>query len=106
MGLTFKENCPDLRNTKVVDIVAELKSYGAQVDVWDPGVETADAHEEYGLELVDGPQAGAYDGIVLAVAHKQFAELGAEAIRAYGNGNLVMFDVKGALPLGAAELRL
>jgi len=106
MGLTFKENCPDLRNTKVVDIVAELKSYGAQVDVWDPWVEKADAHEEYGLELVDGPQAGAYDGIVLAVAHKQFAELGAEAIRAYGNGNLVMFDVKGALPLGAAELRL
>jgi len=106
MGLTFKENCPDLRNTKVVDIVAELQSYGAHVDVWDPWVEKADAHEEYGLDLVDGPEAGAYDGIVLAVAHKEFAELGAERIRGYGNGNLVMFDVKGALPLGAAELRL
>ena len=106
MGLTFKENCPDLRNTKVVDIVAELRSYGAEVDVWDPWVEKAEAQEEYGLELVEAPEAGVYDGVVLAVAHKEFAELGAEKIRKFGNGNLVMFDVKGALPLGAAELRL
>jgi UDP-N-acetyl-D-galactosamine dehydrogenase len=106
MGLTFKENCPDLRNTRVVDIVAELKSYGAEVDVWDPWVEKHEAHEEYGLDLIEAPQKGVYDGVVLAVAHKEFADLGVESIRAFGNGGLVMFDVKGALPLGAAELRL
>jgi UDP-N-acetyl-D-galactosamine dehydrogenase len=106
MGLAFKENCPDLRNTRVVDIVTELKSYGAQVDIWDPWVAKEDAHEEYGLELVDQPQVGAYDGIVLAVAHKEFAEMGAEKIRNLGVEDVVVFDVKGTLPLGAAELRL
>ena len=106
MGLTFKENCPDLRNTKVVDIIAELKSYGADVDVWDPWVDSAEAHEEYGLDLVAQPQAGAYDAIVLAVAHKEFIEMGADAIRALGKAGLIVFDVKSALPLGKAELRL
>jgi UDP-N-acetyl-D-galactosamine dehydrogenase len=106
MGLAFKENCPDLRNTRVVDIIAELRSYGASVDVWDPWVEAADAHEEYGLDLTATPATDAYDAIVLAVAHKEFAQMGAEKIRALGKPEVVVFDVKGALPLGAAELRL
>jgi UDP-N-acetyl-D-glucosamine/UDP-N-acetyl-D-galactosamine dehydrogenase len=106
MGLAFKENCPDLRNTRVVDIIAELRSYGAAVDVWDPWVQAADAHEEYGLDLIEAPGPAAYDAIVLAVAHKEFAQMGAEKIRALGKPGVVVFDVKGALPLGAAELRL
>jgi UDP-N-acetyl-D-galactosamine dehydrogenase len=106
MGLTFKENCPDLRNTRVVDIIDELKGYEARVDVWDPWVDPAEAMHEYGIELVSKPDAGAYDAIVLAVAHKEFADLGDKAIRALGKPNAVLFDVKGVLPIGAAELRL
>jgi len=106
MGLTFKENCPDLRNTRVVDIIDELKGYEAKVDVWDPWVDAAEAQHEYGIELVEAPDKGAYDAIVLAVAHKQFADLGDKAIRALGKPNAVLFDVKGVLPVGLAELRL
>jgi len=106
MGLTFKENCPDLRNTRVVDIIEELKGYEARVDVWDPWVDPAEAMHEYGIELVQKPDAGAYDAIVLAVAHKQFADMGETAIRALGKPQAVLFDVKGVLPVDAAELRL
>ena len=106
MGLAFKENCPDLRNTRVVDIIAELSSYGAKVDVWDPWVDAGDAHEEYGLTLTTKPETGAYDAIVLAVAHKDFVEMGPDAIRALGKSGMVMFDVKGALPKASSELRL
>jgi UDP-N-acetyl-D-galactosamine dehydrogenase len=106
MGLTFKENCPDLRNTRVVDIIDELKGYEARVDVWDPWVDPTEAQHEYGIELVQAPDKGAYDAIVLAVAHKQFADLGHKAIRALGKPNAVLFDVKGVLPVGLAELRL
>jgi UDP-N-acetyl-D-galactosamine dehydrogenase len=106
MGLTFKENCPDLRNTRVVDIIDELRGYEAQVDVWDPWVDAEEARHEYGLSLIEAPQAGAYDAIVLAVAHKQFSDMGEPAIRALGKDGVVMFDVKGVLPLGAAELTL
>jgi UDP-N-acetyl-D-galactosamine dehydrogenase len=106
MGLAFKENCPDLRNTRVVDIIAELRSYGAAVDVWDPWVEAADAHEEYGLDLIEAPATGAYDAVVLAVAHKEFIEKGTEAIRAFGKAELVLFDVKGVLPMASSDLRL
>jgi UDP-N-acetyl-D-glucosamine/UDP-N-acetyl-D-galactosamine dehydrogenase len=106
MGLAFKENCPDLRNTRVVDIVAELADYGTQVDVWDPWIPNADAQNEYGLSLIEAPEAGAYDGVVLAVGHQQFAEMGADKIRALGKPSAVLFDVKGLLPKGAAELRL
>jgi UDP-N-acetyl-D-galactosamine dehydrogenase len=106
MGLAFKENCPDLRNTRVVDIIDELKGYEAQVDVWDPWVDPAEAMHEYGIALAAEPEAGAYDAIVLAVAHKQFADMGPAAIRALGKTAAVVFDVKGVLPVGAAELRL
>jgi len=106
LGLAFKENCPDLRNTRVVDVVAEFKSYHANVDVHDPWVSSAEAQHEYGLDLVDTLEAGKYDAIVLAVAHKQFAELGADGIRALGKPGCVLFDVKQALPRDKVDDRL
>jgi len=83
LGLTFKENCPDLRNTKVVDMVRELPSYGTAVDVHDPWVDAAEAKEEYGLDLVAAPDKGAYDVVIIAVAHDQFRALGEDGIRAF-----------------------
>jgi UDP-N-acetyl-D-galactosamine dehydrogenase len=106
MGLAFKENTPDLRNTRVIDIVRELADYGVTVDVWDPWIDAASARDEYGIELAEAPAAGAYDGIVLAVAHRQFAELGAVPIRTYGRPGAVLFDVKAMLAKGEADLRL
>jgi UDP-N-acetyl-D-galactosamine dehydrogenase len=106
MGLAFKENTPDLRNTRVIDIVDELADYQARVEVWDPWIAPADARHEYGLELIDQPEAGAYDAVVVAVAHRQFAELGAGRIRALGKPDAVVFDVKGLLPRSLADLRL
>jgi UDP-N-acetyl-D-galactosamine dehydrogenase len=106
MGLAFKENTPDLRNTRVIDIVRELDDYGVRVDVWDPWISPDAARAEYGLELVISPDAGAYDGIVVAVAHRQFAELGAQGIRGLGRPDVVLFDVKGLLEKNAADLRL
>jgi UDP-N-acetyl-D-galactosamine dehydrogenase len=106
MGLTFKENCPDLRNTRVIDIIGELKEYAATVDVWDPWVDAAEAKHEYGLDVISAPKSGTYDAIVLSVAHGQFAEMGAAKIRALGKPDAVLFDVKGLLPRGDADLRL
>jgi UDP-N-acetyl-D-glucosamine/UDP-N-acetyl-D-galactosamine dehydrogenase len=106
MGLAFKENCTDLRNTRVIDIVQELAGAGATVDVWDPWIDAAEARHEYGLELIDAPRPGTYDAIVLAVAHDQFTELGPKAIRAFGGPKSVLFDVKSVLPKEAADLRL
>ena len=106
MGLAFKENCPDLRNTRVIDIIEALARDGAGVEVWDPWIDAGEAQAEYGLELIAAPAAGAYDAIVLAVAHEQFTELGAETIRAFGAPGSVLFDVKSVLPKGAADLRL
>src|SRR5581483_7924894 len=84
LGLAFKENCPDPRNTKVVDIVAELEEFGVCVDVHDPWVCPEDAEHEYGIRPIRELRSGAYDGIILAVAHREFRELGATAIRALG----------------------
>jgi UDP-N-acetyl-D-galactosamine dehydrogenase len=106
MGLTFKENCPDIRNTRVVDIVAELKDYNCVVDVYDPWVEVEEAQHEYGMTLVKAPAQGAYDGIILAVAHHQFKELGATAIRAMGKRQHVLYDLKYIFPAEATDLRL
>ncbi|MCB1820415.1 MAG: Vi polysaccharide biosynthesis UDP-N-acetylglucosamine C-6 dehydrogenase TviB [Candidatus Competibacteraceae bacterium] len=106
MGLTFKENCPDLRNTRVVDIVQELRDYNAQVDVYDPWVNSEEAQHEYGIELISQLPTGHYDAIILAVGHRQFRELGAAGIRALGKPEAVLFDVKYLLPLGAADGRL
>jgi UDP-N-acetyl-D-galactosamine dehydrogenase len=106
MGLTFKENCPDLRNTRVIDIVRELAGYGIQVDVWDPWVDQEQAHEEFGLDLLPAPAAGGYDAIVLAVAHSQFRELGLEEIRKFGSERCVIYDVKSVLGVGERVKRL
>ena len=106
MGLTFKENCPDLRNTKIVDIINELREYHVEVDVYDPWAEAAEAQHEYNLTPVSQPQAGTYDGIILAVAHKQFKDMGAQAIRALGKPEHVLYDLKYILPKEATDLRL
>lgn len=103
LGLAFKENCPDVRNTRVVDIVAELRSYNAQVDVHDPWVSAAEAKHEYGLDLVAEPQAGQYDAVILAVAHREFTERGGDGVRALGKPGAVVFDVKRALPRHAVD---
>lgn len=106
LGLAFKENCPDLRNTRVVDVVGELADYHAQVDVHDPWVDADEARHEYGLALVADPVPGSYDAIILAVGHRQFIELGAQRIRALGKPGCVLFDVKQALPREAVDDRL
>jgi UDP-N-acetyl-D-galactosamine dehydrogenase len=106
LGLTFKENCPDVRNTKVADIVKELASFGCKVDVHDPWVKSHEAEHEYGFPTVAAPSRGAYDAIVVAVAHRQFVELGAQGIRAFANPNAVIFDIKHVLPKEASDGRL
>jgi UDP-N-acetyl-D-galactosamine dehydrogenase len=106
LGLTFKENCPDLRNTKVVDIIAELEDYGVSVDVHDPWVSAVEAKSEYGLDIVDEPEEGAYDLVIVAVGHHQFRALGAEGIRSFGNVSSLVYDIKYVLPQGAADDRL
>ena len=106
MGLTFKENCPDLRNTRVVDIVRELEEYNMRVDVFDPWVDAEQARAEYGITPVAAPQPGGYDGIVLAVAHDRFRDMGAAAIRNLGRPTQVLYDLKYVLPREAVDLRL
>jgi len=106
MGLTFKENCPDLRNTRVVDIVRELNSYHANVDVYDPWVDPADAQREYDITPVTELEPGRYDAIILAVAHRQFQDMGAVGIRRLGKPQHVLFDVKSMLPKDAVDDRL
>jgi UDP-N-acetyl-D-glucosamine/UDP-N-acetyl-D-galactosamine dehydrogenase len=107
LGLTFKENCPDVRNTKVVDIVRTLESYNAQVDVFDPWINVADAEHEYGLKcMTQWPEPGQYAAVVLAVGHHQFVAMGEQGIKALGQPGSVLFDVKGILPIGAADGRL
>ncbi|CUH41973.1 Vi polysaccharide biosynthesis UDP-N-acetylglucosamine C-6 dehydrogenase TviB [Ruegeria atlantica] len=106
MGLTFKENCPDLRNTRVVDIIDELKDYGIEVDVHDPHADASEAQVEYGISLVDTPKEQAYDGVVLAVAHREFLDVEPAQIRAFGKDTSVVFDVKSVLPIEASDLRL
>ena len=107
LGLTFKENCPDLRNTKVVDIVKALKAYSTQVDVYDPWIDVAEAEHEYGLQcLKQEPAIGQYAAIVLAVGHHQFITWGVQRLKAFGQPGAVIYDVKSILPLGAADGRL
>jgi UDP-N-acetyl-D-glucosamine/UDP-N-acetyl-D-galactosamine dehydrogenase len=106
LGLTFKENCPDIRNTRVVDIVQEMTHHGMRVDVHDPWASPAETLHEYGIRLTRTPRAGAYDAIVLAVAHREFAALGARAIRRWGRRRSVLFDIKHLLPASAVDDRL
>ncbi len=106
MGLTFKENCPDLRNTRVVDIVAELEDYGVEPVVYDPWVSAAEAQQEYGITPVSEPQTGGYDAIVLAVGHDQFREMSVADIRALGKEQHVLYDLKYLLAADESDLRL
>lgn len=106
LGLTFKENCPDLRNTRVVDIVREFQDYRANVDVYDPWVDPREARHEYGIEPVIKPISGHYDAMILAVAHQQFRDMGVAQIRALGKPNSVLFDVKYIFPPSAVDGRL
>ncbi|WP_255446467.1 Vi polysaccharide biosynthesis UDP-N-acetylglucosamine C-6 dehydrogenase TviB [Tepidiphilus sp. J10] len=106
LGLTFKENCPDLRNTRVIDLIAELQDYGMNVDVHDPWADPEEAWQEYGLRMVPEPRCTSYDAIVLAVAHRQYREMGAGAIRAWLKSGGVVYDVKHVLPREAVEGRL
>lgn len=106
MGLAFKENCPDLRNTRVVDIVSELAEYNIQVDVYDPWVSAVEAQHEYGITPITEPAVNAYDGVVLAVAHNEFRMLGIEAIRKYGKAKQIIYDLKYLLRAEEADLRL
>ncbi len=94
MGLTFKENCPDLRNSKVADVVRELEKYGAKVDVYDPWVDAAEAEHEYGIKPIRAPAKGRYDAVVLAVAHKEFRDMGIDAIRSFARKPHVLYDIK------------
>jgi UDP-N-acetyl-D-galactosamine dehydrogenase len=106
MGLTFKENCPDLRNTRIVDIVRELGEYNIDVDVYDPWVDADEAVAEYGIHPVQSPAKQAYDAIILAVAHQQFVAMGPDAIRALGKPQHVLYDLKYVLSADQADLRL
>jgi UDP-N-acetyl-D-galactosamine dehydrogenase len=106
MGFTFKENCPDLRNTRVIDVVRELKEFGCLVDVSDPWVSSEDVEREYGIALVKAAPKGDYDALILAVPHNEYLGMTAGDFRAYLKQGGVLFDLKGVLPLGAADLRL
>ncbi len=106
LGLAFKENCPDLRNTRVVDIVHALRGYAAQVDVYDPWVDADEAEHEYAIRPITAPAADSYDAIIVAVGHQQFVELGASGIRAFGKQAAVLYDVKCILPRAAVDGRL
>ncbi len=106
MGLTFKENCPDLRNTRVVDIVRELAEYNISVDVYDPWVSKEEAQHEYNIVPVTLPEEGTYDAIVLAVAHDEFRSLGAPAIRSYGKAQHILYDLKYLLSREDSDIRL
>lgn len=106
MGLTFKENCPDLRNTKVIDIVNELKEYNITVDIIDPWCSSEEAQHEYGVSTMTTAEEGIYDGIVLAVGHQEFKDLGAEAIRKLGKQSHVLYDLKYVLDKSSVDMRL
>ena len=106
MGLTFKENCPDLRNTGVIDIIEEMRNYNTNVQIYDPWADPAEAKHEYGLDMIDAPVPGSYQAIILCVAHDVFRAMGETGIRALGAPNHVLFDVKHLLPKNAVDARL
>ena len=106
MGFSFKENCPDIRNTRVVEIVSELKDYNCMIDVYDPWVTIEDAQSEYGITLISQLNQGNYDAVIIAVAHKQFKKMGAAIIRALGKPTSVLYDLKYVLSAQESDLRL
>ncbi|EWH01134.1 hypothetical protein Q427_15430 [Halomonas sp. BC04] len=106
MGLTFKENCPDLRNTRVVDIIHELADFNVTVDVFDPHADKDEALLAYGIQPLDQPEEGVYDAVILAVCHREFHDLGIARIRSWGKAEHVLYDLKYMLGNGDADLRL
>lgn len=106
MGFAFKENCPDLRNTHVIDVVRELEEFGCSVDITDCWADSGDAEHEYGVTLLDNPNQGDYDALLLAVPHREYAQKSSKELRSYLKDDGVLFDLKGVLPLGEADLRL
>jgi UDP-N-acetyl-D-galactosamine dehydrogenase len=106
MGLTFKENCPDVRNTKIVDVVKELEKYGAKVDVTDPWADADEAEHEYGLRPVKRPKPGTYDAVVMGVAHDEFRQMGIEKVRAFGRRHHVLYDIKYVFKASEVDGRL
>lgn len=106
MGLVFKENCPDLRNSKVVDVIRELQDYNVDLDTYDPWADAAIAYDEYNIDMIVEPEAGVYDGIIIAVAHQKFRDMTAQQIRALGKSTHVLYDLKNVLPTDASDIRL
>ncbi len=106
LGLAFKENCPDLRNTRVVDIIEELDHYHANIDVYDPWVDADEATQEYGITPIQNPNKNYYDAVILAVAHDDFVSMGADAIRELGKPKHVLYDIKSVLPKDSVDARL
>ena len=106
LGLTFKENCPDIRNTKVVDVIHEFESYGVDLDIYDPWVDKKEAQAEYGISLIDEPDPGKYDAVILCVAHKEFQSSGINWINSLRKKASILFDVKNCLPLDEVDGRL
>ena len=106
MGLAFKENCPDIRNTRVIDILKRLEEKNVKVDVYDPWVNSEEAKDEYGIEIIESPNIKMYDGIIIAVAHNQFKEKGIESIRSFGKENHVLYDIKYLFKSDESDLRL
>ena len=106
LGLAFKENCPDIRNTKVIDIVNELNEYQCKVTVYDPWVDRLEAKNEYGIKLLDDTKSELYDAIVIAVAHKEFKQMGIDKIRALGKPKHVVYDLKYLFPASQVDKRL
>ncbi|MEI6095083.1 MAG: Vi polysaccharide biosynthesis UDP-N-acetylglucosamine C-6 dehydrogenase TviB [Gammaproteobacteria bacterium] len=106
MGVTFKENCPDLRNSQIINVISELQEYNATIDVYDPWVSPNEASEKYGLSVLSHPTANTYDAIILAVAHHQFKTMGETVIHSFGKDNHILYDLKYILPKHASDLRL
>jgi len=106
LGLTFKENCPDLRNTRVVDLIAEFENFNCNVDVYDPWIDKSEAEHEYGIMPINTPLEGKYDAIILAVAHDEFRDMDISAIRKYAKVNHVLYDIKYILPAEEVDGRL
>ncbi|MGO4774496.1 nucleotide sugar dehydrogenase [Lysobacter sp. 2RAB21] len=106
LGITFKENCADLRNTRVIDLAREFGEYRAQVEIHDPWAHAEEARREYGVDMVERPEAGVYDAIVLAVAHEEFRALGAAGARAYGKPGALLYDIKSLYPRDEVDARL
>ncbi len=106
LGFTFKENCPDIRNTRVIDILNEFKNYHAHVDVYDPWINIDDAKEKYNVSFLDQLPTDKYDAIILAVNHQQFNTIDADTIHALGKNNHILFDVKNIFPKNEVDGRL